>query len=108
MTSQDKKGKEKKKFDKKKKGEAHISKEWDSNCFSSNSDDEGLVASAFNKSSLGLGIRSIRVIWFYLFVFLKFRVMKNENRNFQNNFRNRTRIDPQFRFSLFDPPNRLE
>jgi hypothetical protein len=51
MTSQDKKGKEKKKFDKKKKGVAHISKEWDSNCFSSNSDDEGLVASAFNKSS---------------------------------------------------------
>jgi hypothetical protein len=57
---------------------------------------------------LGLGIRSIRVIWFYLFEFLKFRIMKNENRNFQNNFRNRTRIDPQFRFDLFGPPNRLK
>jgi hypothetical protein len=34
------------------KGEAHIGKEWDSNCSSSNSDDEGLAASAFDKSSL--------------------------------------------------------
>jgi hypothetical protein len=34
------------------KGEAHIDKEWDSNCSSSDSDDEGLVVSAFNKSSL--------------------------------------------------------
>jgi hypothetical protein len=49
---QDKKGKkEKRKFYRKTKGEAHIGKEWDSNCSSSNSDDERLVASAF-KSSL--------------------------------------------------------
>jgi hypothetical protein len=34
------------------KGEAHLGKEWDSNCSSSDSDDEGLAASAFNKSSL--------------------------------------------------------
>jgi hypothetical protein len=33
------------------KGEAHLGKEWDSDC-SSDSDDEGLAASAFNKSSL--------------------------------------------------------
>jgi hypothetical protein len=45
---QDKKGnKEKKKFYRKKKGKAHIGKEWDSDCSSSNSDDEGLAASAF-------------------------------------------------------------
>jgi hypothetical protein len=50
---QEKKGKkEKKKFYKKKKGEAHLGKEWDSDCSSSDSDDEGLAASAFNKSSL--------------------------------------------------------
>jgi hypothetical protein len=41
----DKKGKkEKKKFYRKKKGEAHISKEWDSYYSSSDSDDEGLAA----------------------------------------------------------------
>jgi hypothetical protein len=34
------------------KGEAHLGKEWDSDCSSSDSDDEELVASAFNKSSL--------------------------------------------------------
>jgi hypothetical protein len=34
------------------KGEAHIGKEWDSDCSSSDSDDEGLAASPFNKSSL--------------------------------------------------------
>jgi hypothetical protein len=34
------------------KGEAHLGKEWDSDCSSSDSDDEGLAASAFNKSSL--------------------------------------------------------
>jgi hypothetical protein len=34
------------------KGEAHLGKEWDSDCSSSDSDDEGLTASAFNKSSL--------------------------------------------------------
>jgi hypothetical protein len=41
---------EKKKVYKKAKGEAHLGKEWDSDC--SSSDDEGLAASAFNKSSL--------------------------------------------------------
>jgi hypothetical protein len=30
----------------------HIGKEWDSDCSSSDSDDEGLAASAFDKSSL--------------------------------------------------------
>jgi hypothetical protein len=35
------------------KGEAtHIGKEWDSKCSSSDSDDEGLATSAFDKSSL--------------------------------------------------------
>jgi hypothetical protein len=37
---------------KKTKGEVHLGKEWDSDCSSSDSDDEGLAASAFNKSSL--------------------------------------------------------
>jgi hypothetical protein len=50
---QEKHGKrEKKKVYKKAKGEAHLGKEWDSDCSSSDSDDEGLAASAFNKSSL--------------------------------------------------------
>jgi hypothetical protein len=50
---QEKHGKrEKKKNNRKAKGEAHLGKEWDSDCSSSDSDDEGLVASAFNKSSL--------------------------------------------------------
>jgi hypothetical protein len=31
------------------KGELHIGKEWDSDCSSSDSDDEGLAASAFDK-----------------------------------------------------------
>jgi hypothetical protein len=44
--------KEKKKSYRKAKGKAHLGKEWDSNCSSSDSDDEGLAASAFNKSSL--------------------------------------------------------
>jgi hypothetical protein len=48
---QDKK-REKKKAYKKAKGEAHLGKEWDSDCLSSDSDNEGLAASAFNKSSL--------------------------------------------------------
>jgi hypothetical protein len=48
---QDKK-REKKKAYKKAKGEAHLDKEWDSDCSSSDSDNEGLAASAFNKSSL--------------------------------------------------------
>jgi hypothetical protein len=43
---------EKKKSYRKAKGEAHIGKEWDSDCSSSDSEDEGLAASAFNKSSL--------------------------------------------------------
>jgi hypothetical protein len=50
---QEKHGKrEKKKVYKKAKGEAHLGKEWDLDCSSSDSDDEGLAASAFNKSSL--------------------------------------------------------
>jgi hypothetical protein len=44
--------KEKKKSYRKAKGETHIGKEWDLNCSSSDSNDEGLAASAFNKSSL--------------------------------------------------------
>src|SRR5688572_11915113 len=44
--------KEKKKNYRKAKGEAHLGKEWDSDCSLSDSDDEGLAASAFNKSSL--------------------------------------------------------
>jgi hypothetical protein len=44
--------KEKKKNYKKAKGEAHLGKEWDSDGFSSYSDDEGLAASAFDKSSI--------------------------------------------------------
>jgi hypothetical protein len=43
---------EKKKNYKKAKGEAHLGKEWDSDCSSSDSDNEGLAATAFNKSSL--------------------------------------------------------
>jgi hypothetical protein len=51
--AQEKKGKkEKRKNYRKTKGEAHIGKEWDSNCSLSDSDDEGLAASAFDKSSL--------------------------------------------------------
>jgi hypothetical protein len=50
---QEKSGKkEKKKSYMKAKGEAHLGKEWDSDCSSFDSDDEGLAASAFNKSSL--------------------------------------------------------
>jgi hypothetical protein len=44
--------KEKKKNYRKEKGEAHLGKEWDSDCSSSDSDNEGLAASAFDKSSL--------------------------------------------------------
>jgi hypothetical protein len=43
---------ENKKVYKKAKGEAHLGKEWDSDCSSSDSDGEGLTASAFNKLSL--------------------------------------------------------
>jgi hypothetical protein len=50
---QEKHGKrEKKKNYRKAKGEAHIGEEWGSDCSSSDSEDEGLAASAFNKSSL--------------------------------------------------------
>jgi hypothetical protein len=50
---QEKHGKrEKKKVYKKAKGEAHLGKEWDSDRSSSDSNDERLAASAFNKSSL--------------------------------------------------------
>jgi hypothetical protein len=50
---QEKSGKkEKKKNYMKAKGEAHLGKEWDSDCSSSDSNDEGLATSAFNKSSL--------------------------------------------------------
>jgi hypothetical protein len=50
---QEKHGKrEKKKNYKKAKGEAHLGKDWDFDCSSSDFDDEGLVASAFDKSSL--------------------------------------------------------
>jgi hypothetical protein len=59
-----------------------------------------------NHSEVGLSIRSI--IRFGLFGFVKFWGLKNENRNFQNKFRNRTRIDSQFRFGLFGPTNRPE
>jgi hypothetical protein len=44
--------KEKQKSYRKAKGEEHIAKEWDSDCSSSDSDDEGLATSAFNKSFL--------------------------------------------------------
>jgi hypothetical protein len=44
--------KEKKKSYRKAKGEAHLGKEWDLDCSSSDFDDEGLAASAFNKSLL--------------------------------------------------------
>jgi hypothetical protein len=44
--------KEKKKNYRKVKGEAHLGKEWDSDCSSSDFDDEGLATSAFDKSSL--------------------------------------------------------
>jgi hypothetical protein len=50
--AQERHGKEKKKNYRKAKGEAHLGKEWDSDCSSSDSDDEGLAASAFDKSSL--------------------------------------------------------
>jgi hypothetical protein len=51
--AQEKKGKkERKKNYRKAKGEAHIGKEWDSDCSSADSDDEGLAALGFDKSSL--------------------------------------------------------
>jgi hypothetical protein len=51
--AQEKKAKKERKINyRKAKGEAHIGKEWDFDCSSSDSDDEGLAASAFDKSSL--------------------------------------------------------
>jgi hypothetical protein len=51
--AQEKKGKKERKNNyRKAKGEAHIGKECDSDCSSSDSDDEGLAASTFDKSSL--------------------------------------------------------
>jgi hypothetical protein len=44
--------KEKKKNYRKAKGEAHLGKEWDYDCSSSDSDDKGLAALAFDNSSL--------------------------------------------------------
>lgn len=41
-----------------KKDEVHIDKEWDLDCSSSDSDDEGLATIAFKKSSLSLVHRS--------------------------------------------------
>jgi hypothetical protein len=49
---QEKHAKKEKKNYRKAKGEAHLGKEWDSDCSSSDSEDEGLAASAFDKSSL--------------------------------------------------------
>jgi hypothetical protein len=39
-------------FTRRRRGEAHLGKEWDSDCSSSDSDDEGLAALAFDKSLL--------------------------------------------------------
>jgi hypothetical protein len=44
------------------KSEAHIGKDWDSDCSSSDSDDEGLAASAFDKSSL-FPTNATRALW---------------------------------------------
>jgi hypothetical protein len=52
MTTKKKGKKETKKNYRNAKGEAHIGKEWDSDCSLSDFDDEGLAASAFDKSSL--------------------------------------------------------
>jgi hypothetical protein len=61
---QEKHGKrEKKKAYKKAKGEAHLGKEWDSNCSSSDSDDEGLAAPAFNKSFLSSPMNATLASW---------------------------------------------
>jgi hypothetical protein len=50
--AQEKKGNKERKNHRKAKGETHIGKEWDSDYSSSDSDDEGLAVSAFDKSSL--------------------------------------------------------
>jgi hypothetical protein len=59
---QDKKEKKEKKKFYKKNDEAHIDNEWDSDCSSSDSNSEGLAASAFNKSSLFPNERHICVM----------------------------------------------
>jgi hypothetical protein len=60
---QEKSGKkEKKKSYMKAKGEAHLGKEWDSDCSSSDSDDEGLAASAF-KSLLSFPTNTTLASW---------------------------------------------
>jgi hypothetical protein len=51
-SDQEQGSKREKKAYKKAKGEAHLGKEWDSDCSSSDSENEGLAATAFNKSSL--------------------------------------------------------
>jgi hypothetical protein len=70
---------------------------------------EGLLlhGSERQDAELAFGMSST-VIRFDLFGFVKFWVLQNENRNFQKYFRNRIRIDSQFWFGLFSPPNRLE
>jgi hypothetical protein len=52
--AQERYGKKDKKNYRKAKGVAHLGKGWDSDCSSSDSDDEGMAASAFDKSSLFL------------------------------------------------------
>jgi hypothetical protein len=60
---QEKSGKkEKKKNYRKAKGEAHLGKEWDSDCSSSDSEDEGLATTAFDKSSLFPNERHTRLM----------------------------------------------
>jgi hypothetical protein len=54
--------KEKRKNYRKAKGDVHIGKEWDSDCSSSDSNDEGLAASAFDKSSLFPNERHTRLM----------------------------------------------
>jgi hypothetical protein len=61
--AQEKHGKKKKKKNyRKAMGEAHLGKERDSDCSSSDSDDKGLAASAFDKSSLFPNERT-RALW---------------------------------------------
>jgi hypothetical protein len=67
---QEKKGKkERKNHYKKAKGEAHIGNEWNSDCSSSDSNDEGLAASAFDKSSLFPLIIAIILRWLIFLIF---------------------------------------
>jgi hypothetical protein len=60
---QEKYGKrEKKKVYKKAKGEAHLRKEWDSDCSSSDSDDEGLAASP-STNPHSSPTKAIHILW---------------------------------------------